>query len=444
MPDQSPLGVVKEEPIPAATSTSSALDVVKEEPIPPAAPPSLQDVASMTVSSDAATRNRAWALAQNFSPDDMKAFVPLVRAAHGVGPQGRLDAPIARLTIPGGSVTLDPSDVLLGVGAARGLAAIAGAAKQGGVLGAAQAIATDPFARYYATKYGLQRLGVNPLLAEGAALYMSGKGRGGTGGGKPAPAEPPPTAGGGEVYGPQPFHEVPLHEQIPHLPEQGAAPIQTRSAPPPYQPPKPAPELPATPEGPVEFNDLPLYRQQEILEAHAQANAPPVMGRSAPPPYQPPQPAAELPTTPEGPVPFNDLPLYRQQQILQAHAQGGAPVTTRSAPTPYRPSGEAPPWPSLSQGAHAGERLEDIALKDPQYLRWVRKEWDLTPQMKTAIDHVLGEGPVTPSQALTQRDFVATLQREGGVSPSEAYAILQNALLKRQDLGTLLDQLGLR
>jgi len=39
MPDQSPLGVVKEEPIPAATSTSSPLDVVKEEPILGVTPP---------------------------------------------------------------------------------------------------------------------------------------------------------------------------------------------------------------------------------------------------------------------------------------------------------------------------------------------------------------------------------------------------------------------
>ena len=39
MPDQSPLGVVKEEPIPAATSTSSPLDVVKEEPSPGVTPP---------------------------------------------------------------------------------------------------------------------------------------------------------------------------------------------------------------------------------------------------------------------------------------------------------------------------------------------------------------------------------------------------------------------
>jgi hypothetical protein len=46
---------------------------------------------------------------------------------------------------------------------------------------------------------------------------------------------------------------------------------------------------------------------------------------------------------------------------------------------------------SMSFGKHRGELVEDVAIDDPGYLRWMIDEMDLPDEVYDTIENLLGE-----------------------------------------------------
>jgi len=211
------------------------------------------------------------------------------------------------------------------------------------------------------------------LLMLGAGFPVKGGGKGGGGGAaqtteeaiaKAAATEEAAAARAaakrGPAYGPTPFHELPLAEQMPHLPTQDPAtvrvtpggqdyrardvvPVPARQGAAPYQP-------PSTP-----FNELPLAQQMAMLPSRGPT---PVTTRSGGPP-------ARIGDYTVPPTPFNELPLAQQMEMLPSH--GTTPVTTRSGGPPVRiGSGTAPPAASTPfHELPLAQQMEQLPMTGP-------------------------------------------------------------------------------
>jgi hypothetical protein len=126
-----------------------------------------QQLHGMLLSGDASVRAQGLGLAQKLTPDERQTFFDVQQTANaGKGERTRVD---------------DQSPAILGAvsagaGIARAVAAPAASVAARVSAGASSAFANvaAPQAKYWLTKQALTHLGVPPLLAEGAAVLVSG------------------------------------------------------------------------------------------------------------------------------------------------------------------------------------------------------------------------------------------------------------------------------
>jgi hypothetical protein len=136
-----------------------------------------------------------------------------------------------------------PEDLLMGIQGVRGVVgAVQGATGAAGRTSAALANAASqagPYAKFEVTRRVLGSAGIpEPYASIGATLVTGYTSRGKPiGGAQPSAAPPPPT---GPAEGPVAFKDLPLQEQMAHLPTDTPAPILGRGPAPPLQSSAPA------------------------------------------------------------------------------------------------------------------------------------------------------------------------------------------------------------
>jgi curved DNA-binding protein CbpA len=83
-----------------------------------------------------------------------------------------------------------------------------------------------------------------------------------------------------------------------------------------------------------------------------------------------------------------------QRRLAYDRERRGATPTVGVAPVPRRPDGAAPTGSQLDFGRYAGWTLPEVALRDPDYLRWLSRHAS-GARFRLEIARLLGEPPVT-------------------------------------------------